>query len=128
MNIQYIKPDELRKVWKHIKPGLETILQKSPEAWIPEDIYSDCFNQRSMLWAFIERNIVLGFVVLQPMGDNLHIWCAFGKGDFDAGLDHVLRIAREGGAKTVSFDSWRKGWDRKAKALGFRPRKWVKEV
>ena len=128
MNIQYIKPDELRKVWKHIKPGLETILQKSPEAWIPEDIYSDCFNQRSMLWAFIERNIVLGFVVLQPMGDNLHIWCAFGKGDFDAGLDHVLRIAREGGAKTISFDSWRKGWDRKAKALGFRPRKWVKEV
>ncbi|NDF74780.1 MAG: hypothetical protein EB114_11430 [Betaproteobacteria bacterium] len=128
MNIQYIKPDELRKVWKHIKPGLETILQKSPEAWIPEDIYSDCFNQRSMLWAFIERNIVLGFVVLQPMGDNLHIWCAFGKGDFDAGLDHVLRIAREGGAKTVSFDSWRKGWDRRAKALGFRPRKWVKEV
>jgi len=128
MNIQYIKPDELRKVWKHIKPGLETILQKSPEAWIPEDIYSDCFNQRSMLWAFIERNIVLGFVVLQPMGDNLHIWCAFGKGDFDAGLDHVLRIAREGGAKTISFDSWRKGWDRRAKALGFRPRKWVKEV
>ena len=128
MNIQYIKPDELRKVWKHIKPGLETVLQKSPEAWIPEDIYSDCFNQRSMLWAFIERNIVLGFVVLQPMGDNLHIWCAFGKGDFDAGLDHVLRIAREGGAKTISFDSWRKGWDRKAKALGFRPRKWVKEV
>ena len=128
MNVQYIKPDELRKVWQYIKPGLEVILQKSPEAWIPEDIYSDCFNQRSMLWAFVEDNTVVGFVVLQPMGDNLHIWCAYGKGDFDAGLDHVLRIARDGGARTISFDSWRKGWDRKAKALGFRPRKWVREV
>jgi hypothetical protein len=128
MNVQYIKPDELRKVWQYIKPGLEVVLKKSPEAWIPEDIYSDCFNQRSMLWAFVEDNTVVGFVVLQPMGDNLHIWVAYGKGDFDAGMDHVLRIARDGGAKTISFDSWRKGWDKKAKALGFRPRKWVREV
>jgi len=128
MNVQYIKQDELRNVWQYIKPGLEVILKKSPESWIPEDIYSDCFTGRSLLWVFVEDNSVVGFVVLQPIGDNLHIWCAYGKGDFDAGLDHVLRIAREGGARTISFDSWRKGWDRKAKALGFRPRKWVREV
>ena len=128
MNVQYIKQDELRGVWQYIKPGLEVILKKSPESWIPEDIYSDCFTGRSLLWVFVEDNSVVGFVVLQPIGDNLHIWCAYGKGDFDAGMDHVLLVAREGGARTISFDSWRKGWDRKAKALGFRPRKWVKEV
>ena len=128
MNVQYIKQDELRGVWQYIKPGLEVILKKSPESWIPEDIYSDCFTGRSLLWVFVEDNSVVGFVVLQPIGDNLHIWCAYGKGDFDAGMDHVLVLAREGGARTISFDSWRKGWDRKAKALGFRPRKWVREV
>jgi hypothetical protein len=128
MNVQYIKQDELRNVWQYIKPGLEVILKKSPESWIPEDIYSDCFTGRSLLWVFVEDNSVVGFVVLQPIGDNLHVWCAYGKGDLDAGLAHVLGIARSGGAKTISFDSWRKGWDRKAKALGFRPRKWVREV
>ena len=128
MNVQYIKQDELRGVWQYIKPGLEVILKKSPESWIPEDIYSDCFTGRSLLWVFVEDNSVVGFVVLQPIGDNLHIWCAYGKGDSRAGLDHVLGIARSGGAKTISFDSWRKGWDKKAKALGFRPRKWVREV
>ena len=54
MNVQYIKQDELRNVWQYIKPGLEVILKKSPESWIPEDIYSDCFTGRSLLWVFVE--------------------------------------------------------------------------
>ena len=128
MNVQYVKPENLRKIWPFVRQGLEVILRKSPEAWIPEDIYADCFAGRSLLWVFVEDTYPCGFVVLQPIGDNLHIWCAYGKGDFDAGMDHVLRIAREGGARTISFDSWRKGWVRKAQALGFRPRKWVREV
>lgn len=127
MNVEYIKPEHLRKIWPFVRNGLEVILTKSPESWIPEDIYSDCFTGKSMLWVFVEDQ-PCGFVVLQPIGDNLHIWCAYGRGDFDSGLDHVLRIAKEGGAKTISFDSWRRGWNHRAQELGFRPRRWVRGV
>ena len=41
MNVEYIKPEHLRKIWPFVRNGLEIILTKSPESWIPEDIYSD---------------------------------------------------------------------------------------
>ncbi len=50
MNARYIKPEELRKIWPFVRAGLEVILKKSPEQWIPEDIYADCFAGRSLLW------------------------------------------------------------------------------
>ena len=47
MEYKYIDSQELRNWWAAIKPGLEKIKSKSPENWIIEDVYTDCFNQRS---------------------------------------------------------------------------------
>lgn len=127
---RYIQPAELRGWWRLIRPGLERIKEKSTEAWIPEDVYADCFEQRSMLWFFLKENRPVGFVILQPVGPILHIWCAYAIEEdclFDA-WEHIQEIAKQGGATSLSFDSNRRGWDRMAKKLGFKPRRWIKEL
>ena len=67
------KAGAFKKDMAFVRNGLEIILTKSPESWIPEDIYSDCFTGKSMLWVFVEDQ-PCGFVVLQPIGDI----CIFG--------------------------------------------------
>ena len=127
---RYIQPLELRGVWHLIRPGLDKIKEKSTEPWIPEDVYADCFEQRSMLWMFFKANRPVGFVVMQPAGDVLHIWCAYAMEDgcLEEAWQHVQSIAKQGNATALTFDSNRAGWNKMAKKLGFRPRKWVKEL
>ncbi len=48
----------------------------SPE-WIVEDVYCDCYEQRSMAFLAITNNQPYGFVVLQPIGNALHVWAAW---------------------------------------------------
>jgi hypothetical protein len=127
---RYIAPLELRNWWSWIRPGLDIIKSKSTEAWIPEDVYADCFEKRSMLWVFTKQNRPVGFVVLQPVLERLHIWCAYGAEEDIAPecFEHILNIARQGNAKQLSFDSNRRGWERHAKKMGFRPRTWIKDL
>ena len=124
----YIQPHELRMYWAFVRKGLQTILSKTPEEWIPEDVYVDCFNGKALLWAFKQDNRLVGFSVLQPQGDNLHIWCAYFEHNLEPCWQAIQEIADAGGAKTITFDSHRKGWDRVARNLGFIPRKWIKEL
>ena len=124
----YIQPHELRMYWSFVRKGLQTILSKTPEEWIPEDVYVDCFNSKALLWAFKQDNRLVGFSVLQPQGDNLHIWCAYFEHNLEPCWQAIREIADAGGARTITFDSHRKGWDRVARNLGFTPRKWIKEL
>jgi hypothetical protein len=128
--MRYIQPQELRDWWHLIKPGLERIKEKSTEPWIPEDVYADCYSQNSMLWVLFRNGRPSSFVVLQPVGDTLHIWCAYGfeDGVLEEGFAQVEEIAKRGNATKITFDSNRAGWNRAAKRLGFRPRKWIKEL
>ena len=126
----YIEPKDLRNWWNFVKPGLEDILRKSPESWIPEDVYADCINGRVMLWVFSENNYPVGFVVLAVRGDALHCWCGWANsvGHFKSAVECVSEIAKAGGSKFVTFESWRSGWERLAPKFGFKPRTWVKEI
>jgi len=124
----YIQPHELRMYWTFVRKGLQTILSKTPEDWIPEDVYVDCFNSKALLWAFKQDNRLVGFSVLQPQGDNLHIWCAYFEHNLEPCWQAIQEIADAGGARTITFDSHRKGWDQVARKLGFTPRKWIKEL
>lgn len=130
MEARLISPNDLRQWWRFVRPGLEKILHKTPEGWIPEDVYTDCFNGKSMLWVGLVDARPVGFMVLQPKGTALHVWCAYLSevGYFDAGWQHLLNIAQHGDAKRLTFESWRPGWARKAKQLGFKPRSWALEV
>ena len=129
---KFIPVDDLRKWWASVKPGLEKIKSKSPENWIVEDVYTDCFNQKAMLWVVLENNHFNGFFILQPMGEELHVWAAWTlENDYQVvqkGLQFIKNMAREANVKYLTFSSHRPGWDRRAKAYGFRPRKWISEV
>jgi len=126
----YIEPKDLRSWWHFVKPGLEDVLKKSPENWIPEDVYADCMNGRVMLWVFSENNYPVGFAVLAVRGDALHCWCGWANsvGHFKSAVECVSEIAKAGGSKFVTFESWRSGWERLAPKFGFKPRTWVKEI
>lgn len=132
MEFKFIPVDELRNWWSSIRPGLEKVKSKSPENWIVEDVYTDCFNQKAMLWVVLKDNHFNGFFILQPMGQELHVWAAWTlENDYQVvqkGLQFIKSMAREANVKYLTFSSHRPGWERRAKAYGFRPRKWISEV
>jgi hypothetical protein len=127
-----IDPVELRKWWPSIREGLDKIKSHSPENWIPEDVYADCFNRVSDLFVVIREQRFAGFFVLQPLENTVHVWAAWTlENDYqivDAGLKYVKSLASQVGAKYLTFSSHRKGWQRRAAAYGFRPNKYICEV
>ena len=131
MIAEMVQPQQVRTVWEYVKTGLAKVQSNSPEWWIPEDIYADCVFQRSMLWLFIENDRALGFVVLQPKEDKtLHIWCAYANepNHMKRAFIEIQNISKQGNMEKITFDSWRKGWEKMAKELGFKPRGYVMEV
>lgn len=128
--VRYIQKDELRGWWVWVRKGLEKVLQKTPENWIPEDLYCDCYENRSMLWVFMVDNRATGFFVLQPSNKNVHIWVAYLEDPryLQEGFEHLKGIVRSGNGETITFSSFRKGWEKRARELGFQPRTWIAEV
>ena len=127
MDFKYIPPLELRQNWSWVREGLEKVRSKGHSAWLPEDIYCDCFEQRSMLW--VCNN---GFMVLQPNGTEMHIWAAWldsnNPDDLAKGLEAAKNIAKQGNCTKITFSSVRKGWEVKARELGYRPRVWELDI
>jgi hypothetical protein len=132
MEYKYVSVDELRNWWPSIKPGLEKVKTKSPENWIVEDVYVDCFNQKSMLWVLIEDKRFVGFFILQPLGNTMHIWVGWtlenNQQIVENGIKYIKDLSRQGGMKYLTFSSHRRGWDKRSKQYGFRPRQWICEV
>ena len=126
-----IQPNEIRQWWPYVKKGLETIQKKSPEFWIPEDVYAELLYQKAMLWVFSESSGPVGFVVLQPRENQvLHIWAAHAnKTDrMPEAFEIIKEIAKQGNMEKLTFDSWRKGWEKMGKKLGFKPRSYVMDM
>jgi len=132
MEYKYVSVDELRNWWPSIKPGLEKVKTKSPENWIVEDVYVDCFNQKSMLWVLIEDKRFVGFFILQPLGNTMHIWVGWtlenNQQIVENGLKYIKILASQANSKYITFSSHRAGWQRRAAQLGFRPKQWICEV
>ena len=128
MILHYIPKDKLREHWDYVKHGLELVRAKGHTSWIVEDVYCDCYENRSMLFMGIVNDKPEGFIVLQPIGNALHIWATWSRiFDYDIftkGLEEVKAIARQGGKTRVTFSSQRKGWERRARLMGFKPQTW----
>jgi len=128
MILHYIPKDKLREHWDYVKHGLELVRQRGHTQWIVEDVYCDCYENRSMLFMGIVNDKPEGFIVLQPVGNALHIWATWSRiFDYDIftkGLEEVKAIARQGGKTRVTFSSQRKGWERRARLMGFKPQTW----
>jgi hypothetical protein len=128
MILHYIPKDQLRTHWEFIKHGLELVRQRGHTEWIVEDVYCDCYENRSMVFLTITDNKPYGFVVLQPIGNTLHIWAAWSAINNEelqnAAMKEIQAIAKQGGKSKVTFSSQRKGWERRARAMGFQPQTW----
>lgn len=125
MEFIYIHPSELRTEWQWVREGLEKVRGKGHSDWLSEDVYCDCFEQRAMLWIIKDKS---GFMVLQPLGDTMHIWAAWlqsnDQEDLKRGLQSAIEISKRGNCKKLTFTSNRRGWNIKAKELGFTPTTW----
>ena len=128
MILHYIPKDNLRQHWEYIRHGLEIVRSKGHTEYIPEDVYCDCYEQRSMLFMGIIDNKPVGFVVLQPIVNRLHVWAAWSLINDDAlfmqAFQEIQQIAKQGGKTKVTFNSERRGWERKARQMGFKPQTW----
>jgi len=128
MILHYIPKDNLRQHWDYVKHGLELVRQRGHMEWIIEDVYCDCYENRSMLFLGIVDNKPVGFVVLQPMGNTLHVWVTWSTLNdqtlFQQAWQEIQAIAKQGNKARVTFSSQRKGWERKARELGFKPQTW----
>jgi hypothetical protein len=126
--LHYIPKDNLRQHWEYIRHGLEIVRSKGHTEYIPEDVYCDCYEQRSMLFMGIIDNKPVGFVVLQPIGNRLHVWAAWSlindEALFTQAFQEIQQIAKQGGKTKVTFNSERRGWERKARQMGFKPQTW----
>lgn len=132
IEFKHIPANELRKWWPSVRDGLNKIKSHSPENWIPEDVYTDCFNRASDLFVAIRDQRYAGFFVLQPQENTVHVWAAWTvENDTELvanGLKYIKSLAGQVGAKYISFSSHRKGWHRRAVAYGFRPKHYICEV
>jgi hypothetical protein len=128
MILNYIPKDQLRSHWDYVKHGLELVRAKGHTSWIVEDVYCDCYENRSMLFLGIIDNKAVGFVVLQPVGDTLHVWASWSTINdqtlFYQAFQEIQAIAKQGGKSKVTFNSQRKGWERRARLMGFKPQTW----
>jgi hypothetical protein len=126
--LHYIPKDNLRQHWEYIRHGLEIVRSKGHTEYIAEDVYCDCYEQRSMLFMGIIDNKPVGFVVLQPIGNRLHVWAAWSLSNdealFTQAFQEIQQIAKQGGKTKVTFNSERRGWERKARQMGFKPQTW----
>jgi hypothetical protein len=126
--LNYIPKDQLRSHWNYVKHGLELVRAKGHTEWIVEDVYCDCYENRSMLFVGMIDNKPIGFVVLQPIGNTLHVWATWStlndKTLFQQAWQEIQAIAKQGGKSRVTFSSQRKGWERNARELGFKPQTW----
>jgi hypothetical protein len=77
MILHYIPKDNLRQHWEYVRHGLELVRARGHNEWLPEDVYCDCYENRSMLFVGIIDNKPVGFVVLQPIGNRLHVWASW---------------------------------------------------
>jgi hypothetical protein len=126
--LHYIPKQDLRQHWDYVKHGLELVRSKGHTEWIVEDVYCDCYENRSILFIGIIDKQPVGFVVLQPVGNALHVWATWStlndKTLFHQAWQEIQAIAKQGCKSKVTFSSQRKGWERNARELGFKPQTW----
>ena len=81
-----------------------------------------------MVFLAITDNKPYGFVVLQPMGNTIHVWAAWSSINDELLLTQAFQeiqaIAKQGSKTRITFTSQRRGWDKKALQMGFKPSTW----
>lgn len=111
--------DRSKEILKALKAGYGEPLH-------PEHVTKAVLEHRARVFAITDDDKELLLLVMQPNESYLHVWVGYGEVT-DATLEATITIAKRLGFKGLTFDSRRKGWQRKAMKLGFKPQRWIKE-
>ncbi len=130
MKFEHISANALHSVWPWVRTGLERVLIKSPESWLPEDIYTAIRTGHAWLVIGKDGDHCVGFFVVEVIPDQfrpslkLNVWIAYATGadghyaealaytpDVVAELD---KIAKAKGVNTIRMRG-RRGWERALK-------------
>lgn len=128
LRFEYIPPIDLRDTWPRVRDGVEKV-SKHTDEWIIEDVYSALLNNHSTLHIAYSDEKYMGFMVLTPItgycATKLHVWLAYaveeGFDVMESGIVEINELARKIKAKTITFESPRKGWGKTAEKLGYTP-------
>ena len=125
MQLKYVNPNELKQVWNQIKPSLGEISALGGD-WIPEDAYCDIKVGKAQLYLGIKDGYFIGYIITQLINNSLHVWAAYSSSHdiLSEGLKQIADIASQMNAKEITFSSYRKGFEKIAPKLGFRPYTW----
>lgn len=113
-------PVDIRKVWLLVKPGLEIVAAKCGTTWKPEDIYATLrTSEITHIYMPLDKTDN-SFVVLEEQecvftGDKIvHIWVVYSPkhGARKRYMKEIERLARESGAKWLSLESPRLGFQK----------------
>lgn len=121
--LNFIPKEDIGKVWKFVREGLQYIVDKTQDRWLPEDVYMHIKSGNMGLYM---QDSGEGFAVLQQVngwdGTELYIFCGYSRGEHDIVLqenEQIMDIAKSVGAKRVKFQSSRRGFEKLAQELGY---------
>lgn len=119
MEFDLIPPNGLRAVWPEVKSSLLAVQAKSPEDWIPEDVYHAIKSGSAALHLAREGGQLSGVLVTTVTFSEfsgrkfLHVWVAHNLGSADvieAGIEMLRDMAKACNAEMITFGSKRAGW------------------
>lgn len=123
--LKLVPINEIKDYWPEIKGGLDNLLLKAPDLWIPEDVYTELMLNKASLYIAGDDEL-LGFTILNTTIQYnilmLNIWIAVSFSEPENTLfatDEVKNIAESIGAKYITFSSNRKGIEKLATKNGF---------
>ena len=73
------QPVDIREAWNIVRDGIQEILSQNPQlTFLPEDVYSECVNERATLFMSPIGFLVLSSEIDQFTGNKtLLIWIAY---------------------------------------------------
>jgi len=125
-------PVDIREHWDDIKQDLIDLQERYGYEWRPEDVYHECRTGE----AFLYLGDKPGFIVFKEDTNRytrepeLFIWiaCAPGMGHIDDYYEDYSAVARSIGAKTMTWSSPRKAFQRLAKKNHWKVRTTIYEM
>lgn len=110
----------VRDVWPTVKVGLDYMLEKYQDRWLPEDVYMELRSGTAFLYMIDGDEGNVGFTVVKNKtdfdGNNLFVWILYAephalKHYRDAILGEFDKLAKSIKAKRIQHHSPRSGWE-----------------
>jgi len=127
LTTDFVEPvlTDIRSTWNIVKPGIKQILKNNPNlTFIPEDVYSECVNERAFLFTSEKGFLVLTIEIDRYTKDKtLYMWLAYtydiGGHQWIAHEEWMESVAKELDCKFIEAQSNVPGFESYAVANGW---------